>query len=347
MILGYNSGNMSSNFLILAIIGFILLVIVAAIRPSHSKLNMYELERRSELGDKNAAKALARELMLKDVTSLQYVVNSILQVVVFSMSELTFGGFAGFVVALFVAPVHAAVAHLKPVRQFSNKIYARIEKPVFTFIKKTPILFKIIRTSPVSELPHSVRIDSREELQHIVAESDGILDPEEKLLIVNSLSFNDRVIRTIMTPREEIVSVKKTEFLGPLALDELHKTGYSRLPVISSDIDHVIGILHLDRLLTLEKKRSTTAEKAMEAKVFYIHEKQTLQHALTAFMTTRHYQFIVVNEARETVGLLTLDDVIEALLGRKVEDEFDMHDSLSHVAARKVGLKNMEKSSDV
>jgi len=117
-------------------------------------------------------------------------------------------------------------------------------------------------------------------------------------------------------------------------LDDLHKTGHSRLPVIKGDIDHVIGILHLNNLLSLDIKRSTTAEKAMEKKVFYIRQDQTLQHALAAFLRTKHHLFVVVNEFRETVGLLALEDVLEALLGRKIVDEFDEHDNLRQVALR-------------
>jgi len=123
----------------------------------------------------------------------------------------------------------------------------------------------------------------------------------------------------------------------------LHQKGHSRLPVIDGDIDHVIGILHLQSLLALDIKRSVTAEKAMEPRVYYIRQDQTLQHALAAFLRTHHHLFIVVNEFRETVGLLTLEDVIEALLGRKIIDEFDAHDDLRAVALRNINHNNHPK----
>lgn len=70
----------------------------------------------------------------------------------------------------------------------------------------------------------------------------------------------------------------------------------------------------------------------MDKKVFYIHQDQSLQQALAAFLRTRHHLFVVINEYRETVGLLSLEDVIEALLGRKINDEFDVYDDLRKVA---------------
>jgi magnesium and cobalt transporter len=117
-------------------------------------------------------------------------------------------------------------------------------------------------------------------------------------------------------------------------LDELHKTGHSRFPVIDTDIDHIVGVLHIKDLLRVGAKDSETAEQAMEKRVFYINQEQTLDHALAAFIKTRHHLFVVVNGYRETAGVLTLEDVMEALLGREIVDEFDLHDDLRAVAAR-------------
>lgn len=333
--MSYNSDRMFAFLLTLTIISFFMLLIMAAVRPHHSKINMFELERRAGLGDKYAEKILAREKSLTDIVSLQRVLVAVLQVVVVLLSELTFGFGFGIAVAFLVALEYGAIARLSFISKLSHKIYCHCEKHVLHFIQKMPMLMKLLRSAPNGVDSSDLHIDSRQELQHLVAESDGVLTDEEKKLIVNSLSFNDQLVRKIMTPRAEINSIKKTEFLGPLTLDDLHKTGRSKLPVISGDIDHIIGILHLEGLLALDIKRSVTAEKAMEPKVYYIHQNQTLQHALTEFLTTRHYLLIVINEKRETVGLITITDVVEALLGREIVDEFDSHDNLRVVASRK------------
>ncbi len=141
-------------------------------------------------------------------------------------------------------------------------------------------------------------------------------------------------VDSVMTPRSVIDFIKQSEFLGPLVLDELHALGHSRLPVIADDLDHVVGVLHLRDLLSLDVKRSVTAEKAMEKKVYYIREDDTLEHALSAFIRTRHHLFIVINKNRETVGLLTLEDVMESLIGRRIVDEDDIHADLRAVAER-------------
>ena len=322
-------------FIFLTIATFILLLIVASIRPTHSELSLFELERRIATGDRNAKRALARESLLSDVVSLQRVMIALLLITVVLLGMVTFGWLIGVFVALFVAREYGAIARLGFIKSWSQKLYKRVEAVILRFIQKTPVVFRVLRSVTLGDDVRGQRLGSSAELRHLVDESDDVLTPDEKNLIVHGLSFSDKLVNTVMTSRGMISSIKKSEFLGPLTLNDLHKVGHSRLPVIDDDIDHVVGILYLNGLLALDIKRSVTAEKAMEPKVYYIREDQTLSHALAAFLRTHHHLFIVVNQSRETVGLLTLQDVIEALIGHKIVDEFDAHDDLRAVALRK------------
>ena len=99
-----------------------------------------------------------------------------------------------------------------------------------------------------------------------------------------------------------------------------------------------------DLLETSDRARVKTVKAAMDKKVFYIRQDQSLQHALAAFIRVRHHLFIVVNQFRETVGLLTLEDVLEALLGRKINDEFDAYDDLRQVAAYNPRKNNLPEA---
>lgn len=339
---------MFTLLLILTVFFTFLLLIVAGVRPLRTTLSVFELERRNQAGDDTARILLRREQLLPDIMSLQRVLGALLLVIVVLLSVATFGWFIGTVLAVIVALEYGAVARLPSLRRLAQKLYRRIEPSVLDIAERYPAVFKFLRSVPFEGMTVDRAIDSREELQHIVANSGTVLSPDEKKVIVHSLTFSQKLVSTVMTPRSVIDSIKKSEFLGPLTLDDLHKTGHSRLPVVDGDIDHVIGVLHLQSLLALDIKRSVTAEKAMEPRVFYIRQDQTLQHALAAFLRTHHHLFIVVNEFRETVGLLTLEDVIEALLGRKIIDEFDTHDDLRVVALRNPRANNHpEKREDV
>ena len=164
-----------------------------------------------------------------------------------------------------------------------------------------------------------------------------------KKLILSGLSFDGRSVHEIMTPKSVVDTIQNTEMLGPLVLDDLHKTGHSRFPVVDGDIDHVVGVLYVHDVLTLDtsKKHTSKVETAMSKKVYYIREDHSLGQALTAFLSTHHHLFIVINEFRETVGIVTLEDTLEALLGRRIIDEFDAHDDMRAVAARNAAKKSV------
>ena len=319
--------------IIVLIILFLLMVMIASVRPHYSQLSLFELERRAEMGSSEAVSVLRRERLLPDIESLQRVVVALLLVIFVVLSVVAFEWFFGILVSVVVALEYAAVARLGFIQTRVNRLYVAYEAHLLRFVEKFAAVFKFIRSATPAQ-PVAI-LSSKEELHHLIAESGGVLSPDERKLIENGLGFENRLVSEVMTPRSVIDSVNKLDHLGPLLLDELHKTGHSRFPVTSGDIDHVVGMLHIHDLLTIDAKRkSTSVEKAMEPRVFYIKEDQTLQHALAAFLRTHHHLFVVVNEFHETVGLLSLEDVIEAMLGRKIIDEFDAHDDLRMVAAR-------------
>ncbi len=308
------------------------LVTVASMLPRRSTLSIYELERRAGEGNETARDELKREALLEDMMALKKVLEALLLVLVVMVAVVALGGVFGVLASLVLALGYGRIAALEPVHTIAMRLLDTIEPTVIQFLERYPGLGRMLRTVGVS--PSSTQVSSREELEHLVEESGAILTSDEKKLIINGLHFNQKTVESIMTPRGVVNTVKKGDVLGPLMLDELHKTGHSRFPVIDGDIDHVVGMLHIKDLLTLGKKETETAEKAMEKRVFYINQEQTLDRALAAFIKTRHHLFVVVNGYRETAGILTLEDTIEALLGREIVDEFDVHDDLRVVAAR-------------
>lgn len=332
---------------ILSLVSLVVLLMVSSVVPRRSPLSRFELTRRQQAGDKRAEQTLLREEALSDVLSLQRVLSALFLVVFVALSVAAFGWLLGIIIAVIVALEYAAVARLPVVHGNAQKLYEQYEDTILRFVRKNVAIFKLFRN--VTAAPHETSLDSREELAHLVSESGQLLSSDEKKLVMHGLEFGRRQVSEVMTPRGVIDSISKKELLGPLVLDALHKTGHSRFPVTDGDIDHVVGMLHIQDLFTLDsKQRSTTVEKTMEARVFYVREDQTLEKALAAFLRTRHHLFVVVNEYRETVGLLSLEDVIEALLGRKIMDEFDMHEDLRAVAARNPrGNNEPQKHEDI
>lgn len=322
---------------------FLKLLLVTAISPKPSTLSIFELERRAATGGEHEASELRREKLLRDVVSLQRIITAILLVAFVALSIVALQWLLGILLAVVVALEYGALSRLPFIRSWGNKLYEKYEAPLLNFVEKFSGLLRFIRSAtPEQSIP---QLNSKEELSHLVEESVGVLSSDEKKLIIGGLGADKRQVKEIMTPRSVIDSIAKKEHLGPLVLDDLHKTGHSRFPVIEGDIDHVVGMLHIHDLLVIEAgRRSTSVEKAMEPRVFYIREDQTLAHALAAFLRTHHHLFVVVNEFRETVGLLSLEDVMESILGRKIIDEFDTHEDLRAVASRNPHHNNHPES---
>jgi CBS domain containing-hemolysin-like protein len=310
------------------------LVLVASIVIDTPSDSQFELERRKKTGSKDAEALLSRREHLADLISLVRTLASLLLVVVVAACVAAWGWVFGLAIALVVALQYGALARIPFVHNFAQKYYEKYEPAIIRFITRYPFIAKIVRT--ITTTPADSKLGSREELLHLVSQSGVVLSHDEKSMIAHTLQFATHTVRDIMTPRSVIDSIGRYELLNPLVLDQLHKTGHSRFPVIDSDIDHVVGMLYLRDVLTIDssKKHTARVETAMEPKVFYIHENQTLDHALAAFLRTHHHLFVVVNEYRETVGLVSLEDVMEKLLGKKIIDEFDAHDDLRLVAER-------------
>jgi len=147
----------------------------------------------------------------------------------------------------------------------------------------------------------------------------------------NALSFGDKQIREVMTSKSKVVSVSAEAAIGPIIMDELHKSGHGRFPVTSDAGGKIIGTLHLKSLIS--ESSSGKIKDLMSPEVFYVHEELPLGHALQAFIKTKHHLFVVVDNFEKYVGILTLEDVIEQIVGKQMADEFDKYDNAQAVAA--------------
>jgi len=330
---------MSVLLAILSIVVFACLVLAAGMYPIKSSLSSSELKRRAK-NSAGGALELSRYEAHATLVTLLRTARAILLVLLVCSLIGGFGWGGGVVLALILAVIYPSVARVGFVRNAGRSLYQKIEVWLLEFVHRFQRVLHAIREPSNGAAEPLRKIYSREDLAELIAHSEEVVGRSEQALLSSALSFFGRTVKEVMTPRSVIDFIKQAEFLGPLVLDELHSLGHSRLPVIAEDLDHVVGVLHLRDLLSLDIKRSTTAEKAMETKVYYIREDDTLEHALAAFLRARHHLFIVINQNRETVGLLTLEDTIEALIGRQIMDEDDIHTDLRKVAEQEGRLNN-------
>jgi CBS domain containing-hemolysin-like protein len=163
------------------------------------------------------------------------------------------------------------------------------------------------------------------------ASPDSDIEQAELEMVKHVLEFGDKTIREIMTPRRMMKLVAAEATVGTGLLEELHGSGHSRFPVYAGDDkENITGTLYLRDLV--KAKTGGKVKDLMHKNTYYVHEELPLAHGLQAFLKTKHHLFLVTNNFAEVVGLVSLEDIIEQIVGKQIIDEFDAYDSLRAVA---------------
>ena len=158
--------------------------------------------------------------------------------------------------------------------------------------------------------------------------SDDVLNKEGKEMIRNIFEFGDTTAKEIMVPRIDIVAIPST-FTLKETLEHISNNGHSRVPVYENTIDTIIGILYVkDVVLWLSANGSESAVdwslKKLIKEPFYIPASKKLNDLMEDMKKMRHHISIVVDEYGGTAGLLTLEDLLEEIVG-DINDEYDKH----------------------
>lgn len=166
---------------------------------------------------------------------------------------------------------------------------------------------------------------SEEELRVVLAAARGSAD--RRNLILNALDLRHRAAREVMRPRNEVTFFDADAPIAEcLALSE--KTRYSRFPICADgDLDRTLGVVHIKDLYALRDKARTAVDLLPAAKkLFYVPETAPLDQLLRRFLDRKLHFAVVVDEYGGTVGIVTLENAIEALIGQ-IQDEFDTEKS--------------------
>jgi CBS domain containing-hemolysin-like protein len=222
-----------------------------------------------------------------------------------------------------------------------------------------PLAWLLNRTNPViSRIARFVRKHRRVTIHTGLYEKSDLVEllelqkdqPDSRItsgeidMLTSSLSFGDKLVRDVLIPKRVVDEVSVEEAIGPVLTDELHKSSHSRFPVFEGKRDNIVGILYLRDLIL--NKQTGTVRTVMKKHVSYVHEDFTLYQTLEAFIKTKQHLFLVVNEFEEFVGIITIEDVIEQMVGKVIMDEFDSYEDLRAVAA-KMAKKEHDKHIEI
>lgn len=243
--------------------------------------------------------------------------------------------FGGFAAAAVFGPVIAFQLPKRLARKNPEKTLALLLKPIYCVIWIftpfcrlvifiTDLLLRVFGIDP-KKADDSV---TEEEIRQMVEEGEetGVIPETEKVMINNIFEFNDTAVSRIMTHRTDVVAVRydsSYEDILKIASEE----GYSRIPVYEENLDNIKGILHIKSLLSLKKDETNEFDiDEFMIKPYFVPQAKLANELFFDMQKNKSHMAVVVDEYGGTAGIVTMEDLIESVLG-SIQDEYDDEES--------------------
>ena len=229
-----------------------------------------------------------------------------------------------FVVLIFgeVAPKTLATLYPLPIAFFSAWPLIILLHILYPFVWVTNLIANASLRLFGVKIP-KLRVEqlSREELSSLLRESTGHMPSDYQSMLLKVLELEKVTVDDIMIPRQEIIGIDINE-PWEVILKELIKSQYTRLPIYRKSIDDIVGILHFRRVLNSLSEAQLSKEVLLKAaeEVYFIPEATALSTQLLNFRREKHRIGLVVNEYGEIQGLITLEDILEEIVGEFTTD---------------------------
>ena len=212
------------------------------------------------------------------------------------------------------------------------------------FIVIVFIVFKLFYLKNKTKIQEKGQNITEEDVKNIVKEGieKGTIEEGEEEMIHSIFEFTDTTVGEILTPRITVFALEMEKTLEEV-WDEIIEQGFSRIPIYDKTIDKIIGILHTKELLKYDRQKDGKVRlKELTKKAFFIPTTKTLVEVLEDFKRKRTHIAIIVDEYGGTEGIVTIEDVIEEIVG-EIQDEFDQEDEV----IQQIGEKVYDIRSDI
>ncbi|MCH8906122.1 MAG: HlyC/CorC family transporter [Candidatus Heimdallarchaeota archaeon] len=242
----------------------------------------------------------------------------------------------GFFIILFLYSIFGEIAPKTLTTEKIEKIsryispftyfYGKFVSPLTHLFRWTSFaILKLFRLNPVKVVYKEVY--SEDELKVIIATSkeEGEIDATEYQLIERTLSFTDRPVKEILTPRYKIIGFDINTDLQTI-LKTAAETGFSRFPVFEKELDQLVGFVHIKDIMNTYFSKPESKLRSLLRNVVTIHEGMLLDVLFRKMQKRRSHVAVVIDEFGSVEGLVTIEDIIEEIFG-EIDDEFDDLDS--------------------
>ena len=306
----------------------------SASETAFSSLNQIRLKSRAEDGDASAARVLAMAEKYDKLLSTILIGNNIVNIAAASIGTILFtralGAERGATMSTIVLTIVVLIFGEVTPKSLAKEMPETVATAVSPMLNLLMVLFTPLTwlfsqwKKLLGRFVHSSESDAITEGELITmvseAENDGELTDRESQLIRSAIEFDDVEVEEILTPRVDVVAVE-----DDISLEELAQTfaesGYSRLPVYHDTVDNIIGVVHEKDFYIARLKKSVTMEDLI-APTLYTTGSTQISQLLRTLREQHHHMAVVVDEYGGTEGIITLEDILEELVG-EIWDEHD------------------------
>ncbi|MEK7742439.1 MAG: hemolysin family protein [Nitrospirota bacterium] len=321
-------------------LSIVFIAILASAESSFIAVNKIRIRSLMEKGD-SRAKAVQKLLDEHDKLFSAVILSgnlfTILATSIGTVLALRYFGEDGIIIATiimtFLTVVFGELAPKTFAVTYSEKVSLLLAKPVAFYIRLiSPLvwIFKVTSNLIIRMLGGKKKSVSpfvtEEEIKTMIniGEEEGTLEEEEKQMLHKVFEFGDKVVTEAMVPRTEIVSIPDDSTVGD-ALKLVLEEGYSRYPVVKENIDSVTGILYVKDIvkqMAQGKIENYTPITEIVREAYYIPENKMVTELLDEMQKNKFQIAIVMDEYGGTAGLITLEDIMEEIVGG-LQDEFE------------------------
>ena len=290
-------------------------------------LDPFELKRKVKLGDKNAKRIypLRKQgnLLLSTLLIGNVAVNSTLAVFLGSITAGVIAGFASTALIVIFGEIIPQAVFSRHALKLGSKATWLVYIFLYLFYPITKPVAMILDKTLGGELPN---IYSKREFRLMLEEQKNLsksdLSNREFAILEKGLLFSDKKVKDIMTPRTNVFFVSINTIISKTLLKKIHKKGHSRIPVYDRKSEKIVGILYSKDLLTIDPEEKLKSREVMRKHVPTINEMNKLDKVLNLFKEKKVHLFVVKDESEKLAGIVTLEDVIEEIVG-EIMDEYD------------------------
>lgn len=335
--------NVNPGQLILVLVMLVFSALFSSTETAYSSVNKLRLKNYASQGDKRAVRALKLANKFDNVLTSVLIGNNIVNITLSSVSTVIFisiFGSSGTVISTAVTTIFVLIfGEVLPksyAKKNAEKLALFFSGPLSALVVLfTPFVFFFNKLSSLISSDDDAPTVTEDELKYMIdeIEEQGVIEEQESDLVKSALEFDEITVNEILIPRVKVVGIELCASLSEIK--EIFSTEmYSRLPVYEKSMDDIVGIITNKAFFKMLVEGGTDIKNIIQD-VPHIADTKLISEALRDMQRSKIHLAVVTDQYGGTKGIITLEDIIEELVGEIYDEDDEIITSITHISENK------------